>query len=226
MIDAETLAEIEAGTRRERAMAVLLGLVAVVAAALVLVQAVQGQREARENAVAAQLSADVTTRLVASQTFLGFRFLNLQRATQVMLEGGARRLVALEAGSAVEDAIGVAETEAGRGLAALVEEMAALPPADGPLDAYARAALGTGNQELGRLVAEQNAARDAATIASARSNEAVLGLSIVALAGVLAGLAAVVGRGRSGRALLAVAAVALGVATAVLVLASGLLAGG
>lgn len=226
MIDAETLAEIEAGTRRERALALLLGLVAIVAAALVLVQAVQGQREARANAVAAQLSADVTTRLVASQTFLGFRFLNLQRATQVMVEGGARRLVALEIGSEPEAAIGGAETEAGRDLAALVGEMAALPPADGPLDAWARAALGTGNDELARRVAEQNTARDAATLASARSNEAVLGLSIVALAGVLAGLAAVVGRGRSGRALLAVAWVALGVATGVLVLATGVLAGG
>ena len=45
-------------------MAILLGLVAVVAALLVLTQTVQGQREARANAVASRLTAAVSTGLL------------------------------------------------------------------------------------------------------------------------------------------------------------------
>ena len=75
------------------------------------------------------------------------------------------------------------------------------------------------------MVAAQRAQRALADRASGHGNEAVLGLSIVALAGVLAGLAAVLGRGRAGRALLALAYAALGLSVLILVVAAELLPG-
>lgn len=51
MIDAELLDDLGAGTRWDRLIALVLGLVAVLAASLVLVQTVQGQAEARASAI-------------------------------------------------------------------------------------------------------------------------------------------------------------------------------
>ena len=217
MIDAELLDDLRAGTRWDRSMAILLGLVAVVAALLVLTQTVQGQREARANAVASRLTAAVSTGLLMEDAATGFRIANLERATQVGMAGGSRRIVALtppdadpaasetELERAADDAIGAAEMDASARLMAIIEATAAQPVAGSRLDPYAAETLTRDLDDLNAMVDLQREQRALADRASGHSNEAVLGLSIVALAGVLAGLAAVLGRGRAGRALLALA---------------------
>lgn len=233
MIDADVLDDLRAGTRWDRSMAILLGLVAVVAAMLVLCQTVQGQREARANALAARLTATVSTGLLLEDAVTGFRIANLERATQVGMAGGSRQIEALlatgaaggptEIELAVDDAVGAAELAASSRLMAIIEATAQLPADGGRLDPYARLAIARTVDDLAAMVATQRDERARAETASGHSNEAVLGLSIVALAGVLAGLAAVLGRGRAGWALIASGYGALAVSVAILVVAAELL---
>ena len=216
-------------------MAILLGLVAVLAAMLVLCQTAQGQQEARANAVAARITATVSTGLLLEDAVTGFRIANLERATQLGMGGGSRRIVALtppgasdtgaesEIELAADDAIGAAEMDAGSRLMAIIEATAQLPDDTSRLDPYARAAIARTVDDLKGLVELQRDERARAETASGHSNEAVLGLSIVALAGVLAGLAAVLGRGRAGWALLLTGYAALGVSALILVVAAELL---
>lgn len=122
-----------------------------------------------------------------------------QRAIQLEIDGTSRQIVALDTGDAAADGIGKSDVNAGERLLAIAAEMGTPPAESGPIDAYARHLLVAPTEELNAEVTEQNRLVDVANDASNRSSMAVLGLSMVALAGVLVGLAAVVGEGRAGR---------------------------
>ncbi len=221
MIDAELLDDLGAGTRWDRLIALVLGLVAVLAASLVLVQTVQGQAEARASAMASRITADVIARIVAYEAREIALAALSSRSVQPGFEGLARGQVALELGREGGEVLGAAGQAATFRLIGQVAEMKALPGPEVPLDAYARAVLASSAAEIDLLVRDgQNRQRDLADAASSRSNEALLGLSVIALAGVLAGLAAVVGRSRTGRLLLALAYAATGASFVLLLLAA------
>lgn len=221
MIDAELLDDLGAGTRWDRLIALVLGLVALLAASLVLVQTVQGQAEARASAMASRITADVIARIVAYEAREIALAALSSRSVQPGFEGLARGQVALELGGEGGEVLGAAGQAATFTLIGQVAEMKALPGPEVPLDAYARAVLASSAAEIDRLVRDgQNRQRDLADAASSRSNEALLGLSVIALAGVLAGLAAVVGRTRTGRLLIALAYAATGASFVLLLLAA------
>jgi hypothetical protein len=201
-VDYDALKETGSGGRFERLTALLIGLVAIVAAVLVVIQTTASLDEARNNAVARRLASELTTRLIAGSSLASYGGIHGQRALMVTMEGNSRALVALGTGNAGQQAIGDAETVAGNRLTSIALAMGATPDEDSPLDPYARAMLASIQEELFAILERQNAAADAAVIASDRSSRAVMGLSLIALAGVMAGLAAVVGPGRAGRALL------------------------
>ena len=222
MIDYDALKETQRGERFDRLTALLIGLIAVLAATLVVVETFESLAEDRANANARRLASELTTRIIASGSLDNHRIVNGQRALAVQMEGNARALVGLQTGDAAEVAIGEAQVAAGQRLAEVAERMGAPPGAESPLDSYARDILGSGMNQLFEVLAEQNHQADLADAASTSSNQAVLGLSVVALAGVLVGLAAVLGSGRAGRVLLLVAWIAAVVAATLLVIAAGL----
>ena len=97
--------------------------------------------------------------------------------------------------------------------------MGAAPTDTSPVDLYARTMLGG---TLAQAEAESNEQRrlvQVAIDAGTRSGNAVLGLSMVALAGVLVGLAGVLGKGRAGKLTLFMAYLACAAALVALVLA-------
>jgi hypothetical protein len=198
--------------------ALLVGVIAIVAASLVVLEVRASHQGARAEAAAARLTSEATTRLNASSAPQDLRLGKALEASDMAIQGTSRQMIALEAGDAPGQAIGAAEWRAGERLSAVAEEMGATPDETSPLDAYARAALAASLEEISAMVDEQNRQRDLADVAGARSTDAVLGLSLAALAGVLVGLAAVIGHGRSGEALLALAYV---LATASIVMAAG-----
>lgn len=196
----------------ELAAASLVGLIAIIVALLVVLEVAVSHEGARADAEAARLSALATTQNNVSQAPFGFQISKTLEATKVAMEGTSRQMVSLEAGDAIGQAIGAADQVVFERLFAVAAEMGAIPAATGPLDAYAQDALSSTTDDLRALVAEQNAAVDRSSAASARGMNIVLGLSLSALAGVLVGLAAVVGRGRPGAALLALGYVAAAIA--------------
>lgn len=221
-VDYDALKETTSGGRFERMTALLIGLIAIVASVLVVIQTTASLDEARGNAVARRLASEITTRLIAGGSLAAYGAINGQRALMVSMEGNSRAIVALGAGDAAQQAIGEAATVAGDRLTGIALAMGAAPDDDSPLDPWARAVLSGTTEELLAILERQNAAADAAAVASDRSSRAVMGLSLIALAGVMAGLAAVVGPGRAGRALLALGWVCALGAVGLLALARGL----
>ena len=73
------------------------------------------------------------------------------------------------------------------------------------MDPYTAGLMSASIADLNTEVAEQNRQVDVANETGARSQRAVLGLSLLTLAAVLAGISAVLGRGRAGWATLSVA---------------------
>ena len=99
--------------------------------------------------------------------------------------------------------------------------MGAIPDASSPLDPYARYGLASTTIDIAAMVAEQNHQADTATAAGSRGLAIVLGISLAALGGVLAGLAAVIGRGKPGTLMLVLGYVAAGLAIALAAAGSG-----
>lgn len=223
MIDYDTIKQTGDGDRFDRLTALLIGIVAVLAALLVVVQTVESLAEARANANARRLASELTTRIIAGGTLRDHGVVNGQRSLLVSMRGNARQIVSFQTGDLGQGRVGEAEVAAGNRLAEIALRMGATPDDSSPLDPYARSVLATTTDELFAVLEEQNAQADLAGVASSRSSQAVMGLSVVALAGVLVGLAAVVGSGRAGRALLLVAWIAGLSAAALLGLASGVL---
>lgn len=81
------------------------------------------------------------------------------------------------------------------------------------VDPYLAGLLSATDAEMNDEVAEQNRQVDVAAAAGESQQQAVLALSIVALAGVLAGVAAVLGSGKAGWLVLLTGWAAAGVAT-------------
>lgn len=221
MIDHEALEETADGTAYDRLTALLIGLIAVLAASLVLVQASASQGEARANAAHARLTAELTTRIGVSGVLRTFQLSTFEQALQVGITGNAHSIVAQRDGDMAAAALGAAEANASTRLEVIAAEMGAVPDVTSALDAYIVSVLGAELEDMQAMAADQAAQFEVAQVASRRSGQAVLGLALAALSGVLVGLAAIVGGGRAGKALLLSAYLAAGAATAGLLLAAG-----
>ena len=190
------------GPRHERLTALLVGLMGVVAALLVFLEAGASHDGARAEAAAARMTAEVTTRLNMSAVPLDFSLGKSQEASLLAIKATSRQTVSMETADLAGEAIATAEASAWGRLVTIALEMGAIPDASSPLDDYARSTLASTADEIAALLEERDRQRQFADAASQRSTNAVLGLSLAALAGILAGLAAVVGHGRSGGSLL------------------------
>ena len=146
---------------------------------------------------AARLAADLSTRIAVSAQALDSSLGAQQLALMLGLESASRQLEAIRSNDESAQAIGAAEDQA---FGKLQEAIAATSATTGgaPVDAYTAGLLKATVADLQHELAEQNHQVDLANEASSREQRAVLGLSFLALAGVLTGLAAVLREGRSG----------------------------
>jgi hypothetical protein len=209
VIDLDAVAQTREGSRFDKAVALLIGLVAVLASVLAVLQVSTSSDENRAHAMAARLTSEVTTNLSASAALSEMRLQSAQRAYLLGLEASSRQIVALTDGDAAGQAVGAAELVASERLVGVADRMAMLPRRDGPVDPYVRSVLASQQADQEALTAEQNRQVDLAIVASARVGLVVVGLSLVALAGVLGGLAALLRGGRAGRGTLLAAYVVL-----------------
>jgi hypothetical protein len=188
----------------DKTATLLIGTVAVLAAVLAILQAANGLESTRAQAQAARLSADAAAKISGSSLMQGAALRSQQDALVLGMEAVSTLLVATQSGDDGLYAVGTAEQAASTKLTAALAESAATSGAS-PVDPYTAGLMSPSIADLNAEVAEQNRQVDLANEAGARSQRAVLGLSLLTLAAVLAGIAAVVGRGRAGWATLAVA---------------------
>ena len=188
----------------DKTATLLIGTVAVLAALLAILQAVNGLESTRAQAQAARLTADAAAKISGSSLMQDASLRSQQDALVLGMEAISTLLVATKSGDAGLYAVGTAEQAASAKLTAALAESAATSGAS-PVDAYTAGLMSPSIADLNAEVAEQNRQVDLASVAGARSQRAVFGLSLLTLAAVLAGIAAVVGRGRAGWATLSVA---------------------
>ncbi len=204
--------------RFDRIAAGLIGAVAILAAIFALEQAWFGLESTRAQVNAARLSTDATAKLGATSHLVNASVVAQQRWVLLGMEGIARQIAGTSAGDGITAQIGAAQQAASEQYRAAIDET--VSSAVRGLDPYMHRLLSATNDSISAEVENQNTEVDAAADAGARAQRAVLGLSITTLAGVLAGVAAVLGVGRAGWGTLGAAWLAGAVAaiTAVLVL--------
>lgn len=198
MISPDSAAELRAEKRFDLVAAILIGAIAVLAALLAVIQIGASQAATRADLEAARLASDLSARISASQMATDSSLGAQQTAIVLGLESVARQLAGLENNDATSTAVGAAQQSAYQKLTAALTATSETS-GGAPVDLYTAGLLGATTQQLLTELAEQNHQVDVAAAASTHEQRAVLGLSLLALAGVLTGLAAVLREGRGGR---------------------------
>lgn len=214
MIEPEVASRWRSQAAFDRTAAVLIGLVAIIAAVLAIQQSHAGMAGTRAQVQGARLAADAAAHINANSVSNTAAVAAQQQAVLASLEGIARQLAGTMAGDDAAVAVGTARAAAADRLRVI---MAATTATSGgpPVDHYAADLLAAQEADLRKQVAEQGRQVDLAAAEGTKEMRAVMGLSLVTLAGVLAGVSAVLGRGRAGWAVLATAWLVAGGAAAV-----------
>lgn len=193
-----------------RRLTVLVGTAALVAALLGVVEHVLSLREQRASGQSTQLAAALTGSIAASGVLFRFQLDLTREVLGLNTEVQAGRLLAR---TPLEQAQLDAEQAAVRRMAVATREIVRDPTPASGLDDATLAALTTPQAEQEAQSLRQAAASDRSHRYGRRAGRAVLGLSFVAIAGTLLGLAGVLGVGRGG----AIALVGSGAALALAV---------
>jgi hypothetical protein len=214
VITPDSAAELRAERRFDVVVAVLIGAIAMLAAVLAFLQIDAGQAATRADLDAARLASDLSARISVSEQATDSGLSAQQTALVLDAEALAREIAGLQNGDDAVVAVGKAQQSA---YGALQAALTATSDTTGgkPVDAYTAGLLNATTPQLQAELAEQNRQVDLANTASSHEQLAVLGLSFLALAGVLTGLAAVVRESRGGRISLS-AACAMAAAAALL----------
>lgn len=218
MITPDSAVELRAERRFDLVLAVLIGVIAVLAAFLSAIQIDANQASTRANLQAARLAADLSTRIAVSGQAIDSSLTTQQFALMLGIESASRQIAGLQNDDASTMAVGKAQNAAFEKLRAALEATSATTGGK-PVDSYTAGLLGATTQQLLAELAEQNRQVDLANAAGAREGRSVLGLSVLALAGVLTGLAAVLRESRGGRLSLSTASVMAASAALLAVLA-------
>ena len=219
-LDIETVSGVAGKSRFEQILAVLLGSAAVIAAILASIQFDAGQAEQQALLRSSRLSVRVFELTAATGAVSAFGGQMLRETSATAAGGIARRLVGFEQPdvSDVQNALADAESAAADRLATLVEPMAAPSALPSGLDPHTAGlvALGIGDvrtiieafadpsapidfpaaAEGNRLTTALSEEVDRADEVGGRGTTSLLGLALLALAGVMIGLASSLPRGR------------------------------
>jgi hypothetical protein len=213
--DLAAFTDMQKGTPFEKALAWLIGIAALTAAFLLVVQVDRSAQASRGQVRAAMVSSELTSGMTATAEVALFRLASAERATLAGMAGTSRVLDGLDVGDPAEVARGEAESAAADRLVTIAEGMAALPAQDGLLDPYAQRMLTVAGEDLDALVGERAALLQVVVPRAGQQGSLVVAaLSLVALAAVLAGLAATLHDGRAGRSTLVMGFLAVGTALA------------
>jgi hypothetical protein len=209
-MDVELASESGIGRRFGKVLGVLVGLVAVAAAIFATVETAANKGGERAQFMASRLSVDLYGRQTVSEVFADAQAAVTQEARDAATEAAARKSQAANQGASAAALIEAdAAVRAATRLGALAASVAHVPGPDSGVDAPTRAALAATPDALEAVQSRLAAQLGLAKRFGQRRSRAVFSLSLAALAGVLVGLAAVVGADRGGWISLTLAAGAL-----------------
>jgi hypothetical protein len=197
-MDVETAAGTSGTSSVNQILAVLVGITALAAALLAVLQTDSSRREERGLLLANRLAVQAFEKISARGVLSSFTLRSLQDAVALGIEGTGRALATFDLPSIPqgEQALANAKIDASDRLLPIAQAMGAEPRVSGPLDAHTTEVLRSTDDQLNRLVAEQNRQVDVAQRFGERGSRAVFALTLLAVAAVLLGLAAVLQEGR------------------------------
>jgi hypothetical protein len=198
VIKVDLVAKIRQGSSFDIALASLVGGIAILATLLALVQASYSSQGARAQAMSARLASQVAAHGQANQLVNSFALGSTLRSLYLGVEATSRQLEGLDANQEAVVAIGAADQAASDRLTQAVADSAATGGASPPLDPYTASLVTQDLPQIKAIGDEQGRLVDAAGIAGDHGRVALLGLSLTALAGIFAGLSAVLRVGRAG----------------------------
>lgn len=214
-MDLDAVAEVpRTPPRYRRWLSALVGIAAVAAALLAVLESDSGRREEEAFVRSSRASVQIFAEIAGSAPRNQFLANGLRRALGNEIDATGRLLEATEASPEarrVAAAMSRAESAATRRLSEAVTAMSRVPEG-GPLDPATSRLLTASLGEIQTVLRFQNAQVDLADRYGTRQERAMFAIALVAIAAVLLGLAGLFGGGRSGTISLVVAAVALLVA--------------
>ncbi|HEY7591200.1 MAG TPA: hypothetical protein VH723_09415 [Candidatus Limnocylindrales bacterium] len=213
-LDVEAISEVSGETGFARWLALLIGAAAILAAVLATLQVDAGKQEERALHMASRLSVRVFEGTAGGSPRFSFQVNGMQRALTLAISATAAQIAVLERPE-VADAIQAraeADARAAERLLDMAVSMGSAPTASSGLDEATRLLVGSSPVDWSGVAAEQGRQVDIADRFAERGNRALFGLSLVALGGVLTGLAAVLGRGTPGMTAAGAASLAHGAA--------------
>lgn len=210
-MDVEVVHKATGRTRFHKWLALLAGVAAVMATLLATLDMHSNKREEQALSRSARLSVEIFGRIAGSGPVQTAGYQATAIGTGRAIESLARRIVGREFPETndFEQALGAADERAGERLQSLADSVGGVPPESSGVDSHTRGVIGTGLEQLTLMVEEQNRQRDVADKYFERGTRSVYALSILALAAVLLGLAAVLGQRGGGTITLVVAGLAL-----------------
>jgi hypothetical protein len=220
MIAPDPSAELHQGRAFDVAAALLIGTIAVLASLLAVIEVGTGQQSLRAQLEAARLTTDLSAGLQVSSLVQQSLAAQQQATAALSFEGGSRSLSALEQGDDIALQIGTAELDASTALSDALAATAQTVSGP-PVDEYTSRLIEATIDELTAEVNEQNRQVDLAGDADTRNTRSTLGLSFLALAGVLTSLGAVLRESRPGWFALAAAGGMSAASVAMVILAVG-----
>jgi hypothetical protein len=181
----------------DRLAATLIGIIAVLAALLAVVHTDRSLEASRANLEASRLAADITGRIGSVSIAGNLSYTSDEAVLFLAMEGTDRSIAAAGADDAGAWTVGQTMIAASQELRAALD--ATMGTTGGPpLDPYAAGLLATTAADFNAELAEQSRQMDVAQNAGWHDRLAFLGISLLALAGVLTGLAAVLRQSRAG----------------------------
>ncbi len=198
-------------SRFERALAILAGLAAVLAAVLATLQVDASRWEEQAMVNATRLAVRVFEASAATGLLSMYQFQAEREATLLGIDASTRDLLTAQAPAvaAAQRALATAEARAAERLTVAGEAMSRAPGEASPVDAHTRAVLALTVDDMAASVEELSDQLVLAERYGTRGNRAVFALSLLAIGAVLLGLAGVMGATRTGRISLGASAVAL-----------------
>ena len=210
-MDIETAHRGSGRSRFERALAILAGLAAVLAALLATLQVDASRWEEQAMVTATRLAVRVFEASAATGLLSMYQFQAEREATLLAIDASARDLLAAQAPAvaAAQRAVATAEARAAERLTVAGEAMSRAPGEASPVDAHTRTILALTVDDMAGSAEELNHQLALAERYGTRGTRAVFALSLLAIGAVLLGLAGVMGETRTGRISLGASAVAL-----------------
>jgi hypothetical protein len=199
-MDVEAAHAARGKTRFDKLLAVLVGMIALLATLLATLQQDSSRREERALILAARLSVGIFEGTAGSSPYDAFRLNALREASSRSVEAAALATAALGRGGEAGPALALAQARlaADPRIFRLAREMGRPPTTEDGVHPHTAAVATTSVERLTGILGEQGQQVDAADRFGKRGNLAVLGLSLLAIAAALVALAGVSGRGTVG----------------------------